>query len=301
MPSTTRAGYVIHPDSSSFLKNRFIKLSLTYISLDFLSTLITKDPYFVLGPNSRVLPSFLHGIHPWVRDCCRSLLVLTSIYLAIVWVVTFIDLYQYAVGGYFIPLRRDTWTHSTLFGAPGNVLDRGLAGFWGGTWHQIFRLGFTAPATWLVKQGYLEENSTQAKLAAMAFAFGNSGILHMCGSYTTVPDTKWWRPGLFFAYQAVGIVMQIGFCHLFGAQIGKLPTWARKAGNLLFVLAWLELACWPLADDFATGGVWLFEPVPVSLFRGLGWFGSEGERWWRWDRPHQLQVRCGQHWWECGI
>ncbi|KAH6634448.1 hypothetical protein B0J18DRAFT_20074 [Chaetomium sp. MPI-SDFR-AT-0129] len=49
------------------------------------------------------------------------------------------------------PLCAELWQHPALFGGfVPTVLDRGLAGFWGGYWHQTFRVGFVAPARWLL-------------------------------------------------------------------------------------------------------------------------------------------------------
>lgn len=56
------------------------------------------------------------------------------------------------------------------------------------------------------------------------------------------------------------------------------PMWMRRAGNILFVGVWLWYTGPILADDFARCGVWLFEPIPISVFRGL-----LGEGWWCWD------------------
>jgi hypothetical protein len=54
-----------------------------------------------------------------------------------------------------------------------------------------------------------------------------------------------------------------------------------------------------MGDDFARGGVWLFEPIPVSPLRGLG-FGQEGDRWWCWGHIG-VGWYTGKHWWESGI
>jgi len=54
-----------------------------------------------------------------------------------------------------------------------------------------------------------------------------------------------------------------------------------------------------LVDDFARGGIWLFEPVPFSLFRGLG-LGSEGDGWWCCGGG-LVEWRSGEGWWDTGI
>lgn len=75
---------------------------------------------------------------------------------------------------------------------------------------------------------------------------------------------------------------------------------ARRMGNLVFVGLWMLLTCWPLAIDFASAGVFLLEPVPVSIFRGLG-FGLGPGWWWRWGPEYMLTWYSGKRWWESGF
>ena len=54
-----------------------------------------------------------------------------------------------------------------------------------------------------------------------------------------------------------------------------------------------------LIDDFARGGVWLFQPVAVSPLRALG-YGEPGDSWWCWENV-RISWYIGKHWWERGI
>ena len=65
----------------------------------------------------------------------------------------------------------------------------------------------------------------------------------------------------------------------------------------IVAFTWLWWTFSPLADDFARGGLWLLEPLPVSPLRGL-LFGS-GELW-RWYGPY-IGWYTGQEWWESGL
>ncbi len=76
--------------------------------------------------------------------------------------------------------------------------------------------------------------------------------------------------------------------------------------NVVFLLLWFYVTGPLLADDFARGGIWLFEPVPVSVVRGLG-FGLNEEGWWCWGEGGGKWVgwwsdRSGRgRWWRSGV
>ena len=75
----------------------------------------------------------------------------------------------------------------------------------------------------------------------------------------------------------------------------RTPWWVREGVNVVFVLGWFQMTGPLVADDFAATGIWLFEPVPISLVRGVRgegwWFG--GRLWVRWYR--------GETWWDTGL
>lgn len=73
----------------------------------------------------------------------------------------------------------------------------------------------------------------------------------------------------------------------------------RAAGNFAFTFTWLYCTSPLLIDDFARGGVWLFQPVAVSPLRALG-YGEPGDSWWCWENV-RISWYTGKHWWERGI
>ncbi|KAK4142340.1 uncharacterized protein C8A04DRAFT_13280 [Dichotomopilus funicola] len=240
------------------------------------------------------------------------------------------------------PLCAELWQHPALFGGfVPTVLDRGLAGFWGGYWHQTFRVGFVAPARWLLTQNggenvgvegknvgqekWRREKTNQdvaARVLEMVFAFSLSGILHATGGKTSIPSTTVaWAPFAFFASQPLGIALQqclqqasqrilnsITTTDTTDSHIRRLPpsvttTMLRRAANLLFTLAWLHLTGAGIVDDMSRAGVWMYEPVPVSPLRmmGLGGTGDDG-KWWRWgSEAYGLGWYRGRYWWESGV
>lgn len=286
----------------------------------------------------------------------------------------------------------EIWRYPCLFGGfVGNVLDRGLAGFWGGWWHQSFRVGFTGPIRWLVKMGVLGEvngdgagevagetaggtaggkhtgmngkqtgmngkekkKTTQKKkkkmavaMAEMATAFFMSGVLHALGGWTSTSfrispspsnpnrsedlltgDTRsrlpvFFEPVGFFVSQFLGCVLQAFLVVLLRTLLTKatgqknmweeeMPRWLKRTGNGLFVLSWGILTRWMLIDDMARSGLFLFEPVPISVFRllGLGGLPGEGPKdWWRLDGEYLPSWWTGGgkgtgmgRWWEWGV
>ena len=79
----------------------------------------------------------------------------------------------------------------------------------------------------------------------------------------------------------------------------KTPAWVGRGATFVYVHVWFYYTAHLLVDDFSKGGVFLFEPVPVSVFRGLG-FGAEGDGWWCLGDSGIRWVR-GSTWYQTGI
>lgn len=133
-------------------------------------------------------------------------------------------------------------------------------------------------------------------------AFALSGFLHSLGSISCLPPSKPFLPPVFFLLCWVGVLVQTAGCALLrGAGVTKkLPVWARRAGNFAFVFVWLNATQFFLSDDLARAGIWMLEPVPISLFRAMG-LGKPGDSWWRWDSVLWPRWWVGRVWWESGI
>jgi hypothetical protein len=279
---------------------RFI---IGYFVLDFLKTTLINDPYFIFGPNTYALPPHLQGYSPLQLHIYRSLLSCFAVVTALEMVFL---LPSIVIGLLFGPsifgLRAEPWYFATTWGSFSTILDKGLNGLWGSCWHQIFRFVFAAPSNYLIRNGYVKAKSTTGKLLALFFAFGISGALHGGGSVTQLPKTYPHHALIFFILQALGIIIQMSFCSLF-PQLRALPKPLRQAGNFLFTFTWLLCTGWLLVDDFSRGGVWFYEPIPISPLRGLG-YGPEGDGWWCWGDQHLgigwYTGRNGR-WWESGV
>ena len=158
----------------------------------------------------------------------------------------------------------DTW------GSYAHVPDRGLAGWWAGWWHQTFRFAFAEPARKLVALARLDLRSRPAQLLRPAPAFA----LHACASYTQPGPTRPLRgPFCFFALQAAGVAAETLLARFLGAGEGvwrRLSVGVGRLVRLVYVHVRFHRTAPLLVDGFARGGLWLYEPVPVSPLRALG-------------------------------
>lgn len=320
---------------------------LMYLALDALSTLMMKDPYFVIGPDDfaamnrgkspsdptlLALPPILAALPPSILTLYRASLCFLAILIALELIMSTYQLFEHSIVRPILhSLFRannttlELWRYPCVYGSfTHNVLDRGMAGFWGGWWHQTFRVAFSAPGLWLTHHQQrswtgLDPQSRTGKLLAGFLAFAQSGFLHSLGGVTCLPpNTRPWLPPCFFLLCWVGAVVQTVGCALLARPLRFMtlpshpakqpdkkslpvgPRWLRRTGNLVFVFGWLCCIQHFLCDDLARAGVWLLEPVPASPLRALG-LGNPGDAWWRWDEVYWPRWYVGSRWWESGI
>ncbi|KAB5514885.1 hypothetical protein GE09DRAFT_1046458 [Coniochaeta sp. 2T2.1] len=188
IPLQTLTGFSRYTTSLSFLAHRLRQMALAYIVFDFLSFAMQNDPYFILGPEhaaAHPLPPYLSSLHPLVLPIFRSSLVVTAIIASAHLAMGIAQLLHFCVSHSHPTLirlagaRSDIWQYPDVCGGfATNVLDYGLAGFWGGWWHQNFRACFVAPANWLAQHGYLPRDRRHPvrRFAGAAIAFVLSGI-----------------------------------------------------------------------------------------------------------------------------
>jgi Membrane bound O-acyl transferase family len=280
--------------------SRVPRFILGYFALDIIKCIMKADPYYTFGPNTYALPPHLQNLSShtirFIRQIISSFAIIISLEMVFYIPSLIISL---LFGPHNLGLRAEPWYYPSTWGSFSNVLTKGLNGLWGSWWHQTFRFAFSAPTNYFIREKYFSPKSMTAKISALVFAFGISGFLHAGGSFTQIPKTEPLHAPIFFMLQALGILIQSTFCSIFRSQIKRLPSPVRKTGNFLFTLGWLfETGYW-LTDDFARGGLWLYEPIPVSLLRGLG-FGDKGDGWWCWEHIGVGWYK-GRRWWESGI
>ncbi|KAL1613542.1 hypothetical protein SLS54_010513 [Diplodia seriata] len=281
-----------------------------YLLLDLFKVVVLHDAYFwgvIDAPAPAFLPSFVRA-SPVLTRTYRLLVTLSAIKWALTAIfalapIAFVGL----LGPRVIGARACAWMYPDTFGAfTPTVLDKGLAGWWGGWWHQTFRFAFAAPSKRLIAALSLPPRSLPAKAIQLLTAFALSGCLHAAGSYTQAGRTHPLSgPFAFFVLQAFGVVAQMLLVRALARVVVPpgTPRWVRRAGNFAFVHVWFYYTAPLLADDFARGGIWLFEPVPLSPLRAMGfgdtdahwncWRSREGSDWVRWV--------SGRRWWESGV
>ncbi|KAK7427684.1 hypothetical protein QQZ08_005790 [Neonectria magnoliae] len=303
MPVVSRSGYRRNLTTSEFVWTRLRALAVLYVVLDFLAVFMMKDPYFVLGPDRGAgleLPSHLRTLPSWALLTYRELFTLVGIFSAISEMFIVHDLFQYYVFSRVFPVRKELWQYTSIFGSFSQVLDRGLAGWWGSWWHQTFRLQFSSPAAYLINNGYLTKGTLTAQIVTLYVSFFQSGLLHVSGSLSSMPETKLWRTPLFFFLQPSGILIQVSLNWAIDMYLPRFPKMFRRGLNLVFALAWLQMTARFFCDDVASTGLWLLEPVPISPLRWLG-FGHPNDHWWRLNRELFPKWYSGDHWWTTGL
>lgn len=280
------------------------KAAIGYLAIDALKLYALYDPYF-WGYTDAAAPAFYpHFVQNsyFLTKTARLLVTMTFTCIMLGTIFKLGPIFFAGVlGPRLMGLRGEALMNPPdMFGPFGNVLDKGLAGWWGGFWHQVFRASFEAPAIHLLRVLKLDRKSVAGRILLLTTGFVLSGYLHACGSHTQLGDTRPIRgPFVFFLVQGVGIALEtLAWTTLHKAGV-ELPRAVERTINLAFALFWLYNTGPLLADDFSQGGVWLFEPIPISILRGLG-LGPAGSGWLCWDSSF-ASWRNGESWWDTGL
>ncbi|KXT15747.1 hypothetical protein AC579_1516 [Pseudocercospora musae] len=307
----SRTGIRRFHNRKALLKDTIFRLALGAIALDAIKCLMHHDAYFWgyidapppawLFPYTRSLPSCLG---PILLKSYRLLLSLFGIHFALHEIFRLGPLFFVEIlGPKLVGLRSEAWMNPPdAFGDFSAVFEKGLAGWWGSFWHQMFRFAFEAPTTRILELLKIEKRSETGKSLGLVIAFFLSGCLHACGSYTQLGDTRpIWGPFMFFQWQTVGVVGQMFMAkQLKSAGIkDRMPKWIRQMTNFWVTIIWMYWTAPLLVDDFAKGGVWLYEPLAFSPLRALG-LGAPDDR--SWDLWYGLIFwHQGEHWWSTGL
>ncbi|MCJ1306952.1 hypothetical protein MMC25_000596 [Agyrium rufum] len=312
-PTKPDAAPAVHPypTRAVLLNSSVITFLFGYISLDVLKNAMMADPYFwgmplSLSPSPPAyLPELVRSSYSLVKGY-RLLISLAGINIALLTIFSLSPLiYGFILGPSILGhWGGEPWMFTPTYGPYSVVLEKGLAGWWGSWWHQIFRAPFSAPGKWISSKMGWPERSVQSQITVMLGAFLCSGIVHAAGSWTSWPETQPFRgPFLFFILQSLGIAINIGLWELWSwglkkARLSreKVPRWVGKVGNFVYVHTWFYIVAPLLADDFAAMGVWLFEPIPFSIIRGV-----RGEGWFVWKPSEWIGWYQGEKWWQSGI
>ena len=299
------------PSIKSVRTQALIAFFRLYLTFDLMRAIQTKDPYFYGGlPIDAGSPSVLYTEAPFLLKFSRLTITSLSVYSILNLIFQLCPIFFSSIP-ILIPypstlaITRTPLLSATMYEVywgpllP-SVASKGLAGFWGRFWHQMFRFGISQPSAYIIKRYNLDSRSNTARTIQVLTAFCLSGAIHACASYTSSPPIDGTThpitgPWAFFMLQGIGILLQSYVTRAIGSR--SFPVWLRQSGNVLVVLAWAWFTGPLLADDFARCGVWLFEPFPVSVMQGLS-----GNGWWRWGgRWAGWWSDPGGRWWKSGI
>ncbi|KAF2637793.1 hypothetical protein P280DRAFT_457443 [Massarina eburnea CBS 473.64] len=294
----------VYPTHRSLLVANLKTLVSGYLILDLVKTLIVHDPYFWglvdAAPAPYIPFSTLLTSHPPLLRITRLAISQFAIMWALKSVFSLAPLFfSGTLGPALLGARAEPWIYPETWGSYAQVLDKGLAGWWSSWWHQTFRFAFEQPSRKIIQIMRLKPKSAPAKMLQLVTAFALSGVLHACGSYTCHgPTHPLSGPMSFFLLQAAAVFIEAFLRPLLVAS--ALPRSLKRGLTFVYVHVWFYHTAPLLCDDFARGGVWLFEPIPVSVFRGGLGLGVEGDGWWCWGESG-LRWFWGERWWMSGI
>ena len=296
---------------------------VSYLLLDFLKTIAITDPYF-LGQEDLSSPSPWHWLSrlnhsvPFATRSTRLMLSMSGVIMSLTFIFSLNPLFFTVILPTLIEPTRITkspllepWMYPPQwYPLTTSVLQTGLAGFWGKFWHQMFRLGISEPARELIRRLRLDPRGNTARIMQLMIAFGLSGLLHASASHMSFslrPTYPLAGPIPFFLLQALGIFLQataVKVLHDRFPHTKSLSRPIRRATNAAVTVVFLYFTGPLLADDFARCGLWLYEPLPISVLRGLG-FGPGGadEGFWTWSQKGSRWMGWwnGRRWWETGL
>ncbi|KIV80941.1 hypothetical protein PV11_08406 [Exophiala sideris] len=296
---------------------------ISYLLLDLLKTTMITDPYFLgLSPLNSTTPwswlARLNEVIPFATRFVRLWVSMTGVITALTFIFSLSPLFFTIILPKLVGVTTLTkspllepWMYAPFwYPVTTSILQSGLAGFWGKFWHQMFRYGISEPSRVLIEWLKIDKRGQAARMIQLTLAFSLSGSIHTAGSYTTFSLTQshpFSGALSFFFTQGVGVLLQstlIKFLYRYVPQTRSLPRIVKQSTNLAFVLGFLYLTGPLLADDFARCGIWLFEPVPISILRAAGFGpGGKDEGWWTWYQEGSKWVgwHKGDGWWDSGL
>ncbi|PVI07613.1 hypothetical protein DM02DRAFT_512015 [Periconia macrospinosa] len=305
-----------HATHHTLLISNLKTLFAGYIILDILKTFIIHDPYFWGLVDSLPAPYLpytpLLTTYPSLLRILRLAISQFAILYALQTIFSLGPLFFVGLlGTERLGARGEAWMYPDAWGPYTAVLDRGLIGWWSGWWHQTFRVGFEAPSRAILSTmgKNMNRKSPAARAMQLIMAFGLSAALHATGSFTSHGSTYPLSGSLlFFILQGLGCFIEAILRPLIfpsasfsSSSSNKLPRWLNRALTFVYVYVWLYFTAGLLCDDFARGGVWLLEPVPVSILRGPLGLGVTGDSWWCWGDMGISWYRDPKAWYKSGL
>lgn len=251
---------------STFLVKQCWYFVMNYLLLDWTIYFMDRDPWFNrnLGSDERLLFGHPSGNYILVRayrvfiGTLATYSVMDSAHV----VLAFISV---SLGPRWLGTSGEPWTHPPLWGDPRELCHRGLLGFWGNFWHDLFRFQFLAITRTLIPFPDPAKRSTHSArgFLAMTLIFALSGSMHAAGSYAELRETAplWLFAG--FAVQSVGIALQEMITIILVRL--KIPKGVQKVLLTLYWLSWGWLMAPIVLGDMAACGLFQAKVLPFSF------------------------------------
>ncbi|KAF7719592.1 Uncharacterized protein PECH_005482 [Penicillium ucsense] len=300
-----------YPRAQDRLRAAFWQFLQAYLLLDCLKVIMMRDVYFRGWTTQNApppVPFSYVAAYPVLVRLYRSFVSGMGVFVALNFVTSLNPIFFLGLSTAFPNAARKltgaplgaSWLYADAFGPFGSsLLDHGIAGCWGRWWHQLFRHGFATTARFILS--LLPEkwsaSSRVKQLIYVLVSFTASGLVHAAGSLSQFGDTSPISgPFLFFFSQGIAMIVErtIKTDVLPRLGLGQIPRPLCRAINAVYVCSWLLYSGALIADDFARGGLWLIDPIPISPLRGLGLASDKG--WWCWDSPWFGYWSDGTYW-----
>lgn len=236
-----------------------------YSILDLTTFAMKQDPYFWGLPDLPpfpLSPSNLFGRWPLALRLFRVLLgfngllnFLSMLHAAVKLLARMADSVAKSFG-ICLPSQEQAKICTPLFGPPHAIFEYGLAGFWGGFWHQLYRFDgqscseavLSCCSTWAYQNAQIRRTITMVTIFFMV------GLTHACGSYTQIGASRPLRgPLLFFMLQPVGISIQKLLLATVTPPVRHI--WPRQMLNIAYTTLWFLITGPLIADDYFSGAV----------------------------------------------
>lgn len=283
----TKSGRMRYRDRRQAIAYKAWTIIKAYVWLDLLKTTMNHDAYF-WGIIDAAPPSYLPHLisaSPTLVSCYRMAIGLLFLLHSIELWFGFPQLLLLVI---FTPetlgTSAEAWLYPPYFGNYSIIFTRGLAGFWGDFWHHLPKESLQSSARALTKALNLKPRSPQAKAIELVASFVLSGLFHAASAITSIgPTQPLTKTCVFFAIQPIGILFELVCVHYFNRRRADktTPKWLAYVARATYTHAWLGLTLPLLAHDLSRMGFLMYEPVPFSIFRGLG-LGGPGDTAFCW-------------------
>ncbi|KAH8667482.1 hypothetical protein BGZ60DRAFT_50756 [Tricladium varicosporioides] len=272
---------------STWLIERFALVIIYFILIDATNWWMHHDHYFHniyihekgdldtgLFHTKALWTSFLTDLPKWVDPLAMRILVfgiqeyVLFSYIHSLFAICFVALGRFGIVGEF---WGSPYNWPPLFGSLSSVFERGLRGFWGGFWHQLFREMFLGPGKALARVLGLSGKSTTRLAIITTTAFFTSGAFHALTLPNHIDGVDERIAGPSPLGYASFFWLQ-GACVLFEILINKLMTVVmpeRNRGTWSRLLFGMISVAWVIGVLYYSAPLIIDELVKVMRATGL--------------------------------